>query len=410
MAKKRRTGGRPNKPQKARTPPDKQKPQSPRARKKARKELLARARRINKEIPRLVYKYRAVMPGEKQWQLCDLTRELRAHLATGAIEYSRLGTQVEALDEAATQILKHRRKSPKRQYFESIAAALLVALFIRAFLFEAYRIPSGSMIPTLKVGDYLFVSKFVYGVSIPFTNIRFLSFREPTRGEVVIFGHPKRGEENGTILIKRVMAIGGDRVRMKQNVWYVNGEPLGSTQVIARQAACKLSPNETCKWVDLNQDGPPDLLDARLQRGCPCTYLEESTGAYTWITQHPWPNAVCECSDEHGARSLFNFGDWPGPAVPSPHVLPNAADFPRRDFLRLWPSSSGGEKYLSVADDGAIEMTVPERHVFVMGDNRDNSDDGRFWGVVPVENIKGKALFIWWAADDFFGRVFRFVH
>jgi len=406
VAKKRRTGGRPSQGSKSALK------SNAAPTRKERKELIGRARRISKEIPRLVYKYRAVLTADAQWDLCDRTRALRKALKAKDFTHQSLQREVDDLDAVANRHFVGHRKSPRRLYVESIAAALLVALFIRAFLFEAYRIPSGSMIPTLKVGDYLFVSKFVYGVSIPFTNVRLLSFREPTRGEVVIFGHPKPGPEQGTILIKRVMAIAGDRVCMKQNIWYVTGVPLGNARVLARKAPCQLSPQETCGWVDLNSDAPLDLQSVTAKPGCPCTYMEESTGNFTWVTQHPWPNAICGCSEEGSrGRDLFNIGDWPGPTVPFQHrILPGAVDFMHRDFLKLWPDRSSGPDYMSMADDGALEMTVPDGHVFVMGDNRDNSDDGRFWGVVPVENIKGKALFIWWAADDFFGRVFRFVH
>lgn len=405
MSNKRRTP-----PGKAATPKGGAEPD-----RKQRKETWLRARQLDREIPWLVHRHNHRLTRDAQWTLCDGVRELRGHLKGGrkAADWKRLVQQVKDLDKLGETHLASVRKSARRQYFESIAAALLVALFIRAFLFEAYRIPSGSMIPTLEVGDYLFVSKFVYGLSIPFTNTRFWDFRDPDHGEVVIFGHPRPGPEQGTILIKRVMAVGGDRIRMEDNVFYVNGEPLGSPRVMARQAPCRLSPGETCNWISLDGDSPPDLATAEPRSGCPCTFMEESKSGRTWVTQRPWPSALCGCRDESRQGEIVNFGTWPGPdtAYRSPgQPLPGATDFPTRGFMRLWPDDQSVAKYIHYTENGRTEMEVPDGHVFVMGDNRDNSDDGRYWGVVPLNNIKGKALFIWWASKDFLGRVFHFVH
>ena len=380
---------------------------------KANKAIWARARYVNREIPRLLHKHRAMVPADKQWDIGDRARALRALIGQGrkTVNYRTLSASIDAVDAAANPVLGVFRKSSTRQYTESIAGALLIALFIRAFLFEAYRIPSGSMMPTLMVGDFLFVSKFVYGVNIPFTDIQFLTWRDPAPGEVVIFEHPGPSQDK-QILIKRIVAVAGDTVRMEDNVVYVGDEPLGDPRVVHREHPCFLQPEEKCHWVGTSQGAPPSP-----RKGCPCTFVAEHVGSFTWTTQHTSPNVgcVCEGPDEDGrlrTRELFNYPDWPGPwptlFAEEQIWLPGVMEFPTRDFLDGWV---GGKDALVDLGDGRYQLTVPDGHVLVMGDNRDNSEDGRFWGLVPVQNIKGKALFIWLAnADLMTSRMFRMVH
>src|ERR1700681_3164164 len=100
------------------------------------------------------------------------------------------------------------RRSGLRENVRSLALTLFVALFFRSFVVEAYQIPSGSMIPTLQVGDHIFVNKMIYGVRIPFTEIKFATgYRPPRRGEIIVFTHPVERDKD---LIKRVVAVGGD--------------------------------------------------------------------------------------------------------------------------------------------------------------------------------------------------------
>lgn len=116
-----------------------------------------------------------------------------------------------------------KKKGAVREYAEALATAVLVALFIRAFVIEAFKIPSGSMIPTLSVGDHIFVNKFAYGLRIPLTKHRFLTFGAPSRGDVVVFIYPV---DEGKDFIKRVVGLPGDRIRLEgEDVW-VNGERL----------------------------------------------------------------------------------------------------------------------------------------------------------------------------------------
>ena len=113
--------------------------------------------------------------------------ERRAGAAT-----AQLRERLEKLDELVERQLAFGRKSAVREYAESIGIAVLVALLLRAFVVEAFKIPSGSMIPTLQVGDHIFVNKFIYGLRIPLTNIKFFR-RKPKRGEVIVFIYPQDG-------------------------------------------------------------------------------------------------------------------------------------------------------------------------------------------------------------------------
>lgn len=118
---------------------------------------------------------------------------------------------------------KAKKKSTFREYAEALLTAVLIALLIRAFVIEAFKIPSGSMLPTLSIGDHIFVNKFVYGLRIPFTKYRVLDVSEPKRGDVVVFMYPT---EEGKDFIKRITGIPGDHVLMEgENMW-VNGHRL----------------------------------------------------------------------------------------------------------------------------------------------------------------------------------------
>ena len=183
-------------------------------------------------------------------------------------------------------------KSTFREYAEAIGMALLLALFIRTFIVQAFKIPSGSMIPTLQIGDHILVNKLAYGVRIPFLEEYMLTFAKPQRGDVVVFIFP---EDRSKDFIKRVVGVAGDSVEVRGKKVYING-----------------------KQVDD-------------------------------------PHAHFEGDD------------------------PQTAGLPSRD------------------DYGP--RTVPENHVFVMGDNRDRSYDSRFWGYVDLNEVRGKAFLIYWSWD-----------
>ncbi len=116
---------------------------------------------------------------------------------------------------------KVESRSVWREYAEALFMAVLLALFIRTFIVQAFKIPSGSMLPTLQIGDHLLVNKFLYGIRIPIVGTRLLSFREPARDDVIVFIYPQDRTKD---FIKRIKAVGGDTIEVKNKVVYINGE------------------------------------------------------------------------------------------------------------------------------------------------------------------------------------------
>lgn len=317
------------------------------------REAIARrnARKLAKETARIL-RYRGK-------RLAPLDRErVAASLKTleTAIQERADATRLERASARLRETLAPHAETLKRaslfEYVQSLGTAIAIALVIRAFLLEAFKIPTGSMIPTLMVGDHIFVNKFIYGLRIPFTNRHFVVFDTPKRGEVIVFEFPGEGDDHGKDFIKRVVAVAGDRVRLLGNRLIVNGEAL-TREVVARRTSCN---------------------DETLQM-CQCDVQKERANGQEYLTQHlsePEPSDPIRCQDTRP--------DWP------------------TEDPRMFGSRGTNGDYPSVV--------VPEGHVLVMGDNRDNSSDGRYWGFVPVTHVKGKALFVWWPP----GRWFRAVH
>jgi signal peptidase I len=135
------------------------------------------------------------------------------------------------LDELVDEHLAFSRKSTAREYVESIGVAVVIALLLRAFVVEAFKIPSGSMIPTMQIGDHIFVNKFLYGVRIPFTDSKLFTWRSPERGEVIVFRNPCDPDKD---FIKRVVAVAGDTVEVRCDMLYVNGKRVASELVDER--------------------------------------------------------------------------------------------------------------------------------------------------------------------------------
>ncbi|MCL0086094.1 signal peptidase I [Thermodesulfovibrionales bacterium] len=115
------------------------------------------------------------------------------------------------------------KKSKIWEHVKTIIIVLVIALFIREFVVQAFKIPSGSMIPTLLIGDHLLVNKFIYGTKIPFTDKRILILREPERGDIIVFRHP---ENTGRNFIKRIIAVGGDVIESREGIVFINEEPI----------------------------------------------------------------------------------------------------------------------------------------------------------------------------------------
>ena len=179
-----------------------------------------------------------------------------------------------------------------KEYVEPIIIAVLIALFVRTFIVQAFKIPSSSMEPTLLVGDYLLVNKFIYGTRFPFTDKKILEFKKPRRGDIIVFIYPKDRSKD---FIKRVIGEEGEKVEIVQNKIYINDQ----------------------------------LID------------------------DPW-----------GYYSEKN------------------------PLARYLPSM---ERYGPVV--------VPKDSLFVLGDNRDNSQDSRFWGFVTLNEVRGKAFIIYFSLD-----------
>jgi len=345
-------------------------------------------RRIRKEAMLLVREARAEMlrvPDLRgtAGELGTVTDIVDAGLGAG--DLSRVKQYLPILDELVDEHVKRPPKSGARDYVESIGAAVLIALALRACVIEAFKIPSSSMYPTLEIGDHIFVQKFIYGVRVPFTNVKLLELRGPRRGEVIVFKYPCDEDRD---YIKRVVALAGQTVEVRCNVVYVDGAAVPSELVAAK-----------CRYLD---------YDEASQKWFPryCSRYRERVTDDVYETFHDADRPIREKGIAEGVEATS--GD--------------TRDFPERDSLdppncsKPPPEESMGKphapqvlgklvetKSQSIAKpcEQQLHYVVPPNHVFVMGDNRNNSNDSRVWGSVPIENIKGKALFIWLSYETF---------
>ncbi len=201
---------------------------------------------------------------------------------------------------------------------------IIVVFLLRSFLFEPFKIPSGSMIPTLLINDLILVNKFHYGVRLPVINLKVLDNNSPQRGDVMVFRYPPKPSLD---YIKRVVGVPGDEVAYLNKKLTINGKPLNKTAL-------------------------PDFFDEDTLRYS--KQFEETTGSRKY--------------------RLLNDDDRPA-------FIPGAEDFPDKQNCRY-------------SNEGVV-CKVPQGHYFMMGDNRDNSLDSRYWGFVPEKNIVGKAFFVW---------------
>jgi signal peptidase I len=275
----------------------------------------------------------------------DDTRAATAALQSAVKDrdWDKIPPARDAVDKKLDDYLAYARKSTAREYVESIGVAVLIALFLRAFVVEAFKIPSGSMIPTLQVGDHIFVNKFIYGVRIPGTNIKIGEhYRAPKRGEVIVFIYPKEPDKD---FIKRIVAIPGDTVEMRDNQVIVNGQPVE-----------RVHSTGDCRYMD----------------------YDENYGRWEERRCEEWKEKL---NDGSTYTTIYNRNG-------------GLASWPQQDYQKQW-------------------QKVPADSVLVMGDNRDNSHDSRFWGFVPFDLIKGKAMIIWWSTGEpegvRFGRMFHFI-
>ncbi len=217
---------------------------------------------------------------------------------------------------------KMKKKTKLRDWIESIIWAFVIAMIIRTFFIQAFKIPSGSMEDTLLIGDFLLVNKMVYGVHIPFTKKNILKFRDPKRGEIVVFISPYTKK----YFVKRCIAFSGDTVEVRHKVVYLNGKSLLETEV-----------------------------------------------------QHK-----------------------------DPREFPPIPNIPKASYQKNW--ESGEFRFVGgYCRDNFGPIVVPEGNIFVMGDNRDNSDDSRFWGPLELGYIFGKPLILYlsWEKDVPFYKIWE---
>jgi signal peptidase I len=199
------------------------------------------------------------------------------------------------------------------EYARAFFPVILIVFLLRSFLVEPFRIPSGSMLPSLYIGDFILVNKFSFGIRLPVINRKVVDLADPKRGDVVVFRFPHDPSIN---YIKRVVGVPGDRVVYKGKALYINGKAMEQSDV------------------------------------------------------RPYASST--------------LGDLYGEVVRATEEL----DGTKHDILKM-----------DRPDPDAVERVVPAGHYFVMGDNRDQSNDSRFWGFVPDENLVGRAFLIWFSWD-----------
>ena len=334
-------------------------------------------RRVRKEATLLVREARTALAVKrglrgKGGDLDAVTSEVEKGLSDRDLRQVRRYLPV--LDLLVDELVKRPPKSTTRDYIESIGAAVLIALALRAFVIEAFKIPSSSMYPTLEIGDHIFVNKFIYGVRIPWTRTKLFELRGPHRGEVIVFMYPCNPDRD---YIKRVVALAGDTVEVRCNILYVNGVAVPSRLVEADG-----------KYEDYDEQSTNPVWYWR-----PISRYEETVNGQTYDTYHDVDRPA---RDEKLARGTLQNGDankdFPqqGKSPPNCSGQPDAAN-PQDQVLGKIDVTNEQAN----ACEQQMRYVVPPGHVFVMGDNRANSNDSRFWGSVPLDNIKGKALFIW---------------
>jgi signal peptidase I len=225
------------------------------------------------------------------------------------------------------------------EYAKSFFPVILIVFALRSFLVEPFKIPSGSMMPTLLVGDFILVNKYTYGIRLPVINKKIVALNNPERGDVMVFRYPA---DPSLDYIKRVVGVPGDVVQYRDKQLSVNGRPVKT----------------------------------------------RATGAYSYVG-----NGLNYISGTVYDERLNGEGHTMMVEPAKPSVIPSqVADFPYRENCSY---NADGEGFV---------CKVPAGHYFMMGDNRDASNDSRYWGFVPDKNIVGKAFFIWMNFDDF-GRI-----
>ena len=221
---------------------------------------------------------------------------------------------------------KNYRQSVAGELFDELWLVVLVALILKFFVIGSFRVPTGSMVDTIEIGDNLFVSMFYYGLTLPFAESQFVEFADPKRGDIITFTEPGPDKK---ALVKRVIGVPGDTIYITGKNIYVNNH--------------KLEREETGKVGYYSSRGR----------------IEETT--------------QYEETDENGNKYKVIYND-------------SFTDEIREQISQKCPYCNRS-------------FVVPERNYFVMGDNRDDSLDSRYWGFVPRSNVQGKPLFVWFSVQ-----------
>ncbi|WP_028884105.1 signal peptidase I [Taylorella asinigenitalis] len=216
-------------------------------------------------------------------------------------------------------------------YVGSLFGLVFFIFILRAFVVEPFRIPSGSMLPTLQSGDFILVNKFKYGLRLPIIHQKIIPIGSPERGDIVVFRYPLNTKQD---YIKRIIGLPGDTVRYENKQLYVNGEAIATEAI-----------------------GP--YINPEQQSGNPERHKEKLFGVEHDILQMPGLYSIQPIEQFENFSSCKYFGQ------------------------------------------AAVECEVPKGYYYVMGDNRDNSLDSRFWGFVPDKYLAGEAFYIWLNLGDF---------
>ena len=250
-------------------------------------------------------------------------------------------------EKALTEQQKAREATALREpgwveYSKAFFPVLLVVFLLRSFLAEPFKIPSSSMRPTLEVGDFILVNKFVYGIRLPILERKVVPLSDPQHGDVVVFRYPLNPSQD---FIKRVIGVGGDTVEYRDKRLTVNGT----------------------------------------------AWPQASDGSYSYLE-----GLRFETLERAAERT-------DGDAAKVHTIGINAQTLPvYKQNVRPFPHSDNCDY-----NDRGFVCKVPPGHYFMMGDNRDNSDDSRYWGFVPDDHIRGKAFFIWFNWDDISSFAFK---